>query len=170
MISGGAARFTCLGPARRGTMTAGANDGGRVPLARTDLQKLADVRLAEARALLAAGLWDGAYYLAGYAVECALKACVMAYVERTGAIFEDRKFSEKCWTHDFNALVEVAKLEPARAAEAAAHPPFRVNWRTAEGWKETSRYARVGEADARSLLTAIDDPTHGVLAWIKRHY
>jgi hypothetical protein len=69
-----------------------------VPLTRTDLQQLADARIAEANALLAAGLWDGAYYLAGYAVECALKACIMAYVERTGVIFEDKKFSEKCWT------------------------------------------------------------------------
>ncbi len=139
-------------------------------LNRTDLQQLAEVRLVEANALLAAGLWDGAYYLAGYAVECALKACIMAYVERTGAIFEDKKFSEKCWTHDFNALVEVAKLESARGAEAAANPQFKLNWRTAEGWKETSRYVRTGEADARAMLTAVGDPNHGVLTWIRRQY
>ena len=47
-----------------------------MPLTRSDFQQLADVRAAEAAALLAAGRWDGAYYLAGYAVECALKACV----------------------------------------------------------------------------------------------
>lgn len=36
---------------------------------RRDFQELSGVRLKEARALHAKGLWDGAYYLAGYAVE-----------------------------------------------------------------------------------------------------
>ena len=43
---------------------------------RKDLQELSKVRLKEATALLKLGLFDGAYYLAGYAVECALKACI----------------------------------------------------------------------------------------------
>jgi hypothetical protein len=38
---------------------------------RKDLRALSRVRLSEASALLKAGLPDGAYYLAGYAVECA---------------------------------------------------------------------------------------------------
>lgn len=37
-------------------------------------KKLSAVRLQEANILLAAKQWCGAYYLAGYAVECALKA------------------------------------------------------------------------------------------------
>jgi HEPN domain-containing protein len=141
-----------------------------VSLNRTELRRLADVRLAEANALLATGPWDGAYYLAGYAVECALKARIMAYVERTGAIFEDRKFSAKCWTHDFNALAELAKLELERDKEAATDPQFKLNWETAKGRTETSRYRRTGEGAARALLSAIGDTTHGVLSRIKRHY
>lgn len=43
---------------------------------RSDFQDLAQIRLAEAAALLQAERFDGAYYLAGYAVECALKACI----------------------------------------------------------------------------------------------
>jgi HEPN domain-containing protein len=43
---------------------------------RKDLQELSKVRLKEAKALLDLGMPDGAYYLAGYAVECALKACL----------------------------------------------------------------------------------------------
>jgi HEPN domain-containing protein len=45
---------------------------------RDDFQQLADVRIAEAAVLLAQGNYDGAYYLAGYAVECGLKACDQA--------------------------------------------------------------------------------------------
>lgn len=40
---------------------------------RKDLQSLSRWRLLEAKALLGANLPSGAYYLAGYAVECALK-------------------------------------------------------------------------------------------------
>ena len=36
---------------------------------RKDFQELSRIRLKEAKALLDLGLWDGAYYLAGYAVE-----------------------------------------------------------------------------------------------------
>jgi HEPN domain-containing protein len=43
---------------------------------RNYFRQLAELRLKEAKALLAAELPDGTYYLAGYAVECALKACI----------------------------------------------------------------------------------------------
>ena len=78
-------------------------------MTRAEFQKLAEVRVTEASALLAAGLWDGAYYLAGYAIECALKACILAQLEKAGAavIFEDKKFSEKCWTHKLDDLLKL---------------------------------------------------------------
>lgn len=44
---------------------------------RVEFQRLAEARLVEAKALLDVGKWDGAYYLAGYAVELALKACII---------------------------------------------------------------------------------------------
>jgi hypothetical protein len=37
-------------------------------------------------------------------------------------------------------------------------------------WTEASRYERIPEADARALLTALTDPAHGVLPWIKRYW
>lgn len=43
---------------------------------RSELQRLAQERLADSEALFAAGRFSGAYYLAGYVIECALKACV----------------------------------------------------------------------------------------------
>lgn len=38
---------------------------------RADLQTLSDLRLADGEALLQAGRFAGAYYMLGYAVECA---------------------------------------------------------------------------------------------------
>lgn len=49
---------------------------------RRDLHVLSRIRLKEAKALLDAGLYDGAYYLAGYAVECGLKACIAKKTKR----------------------------------------------------------------------------------------
>lgn len=43
---------------------------------RADLQNLAELRINEAKLLLDRGFYQGAYYVAGYAIECALKACI----------------------------------------------------------------------------------------------
>lgn len=138
-------------------------------LNRTELQQLAEVRLVEAGALLGAGLWDGAYYLAGYAVECALKACILAHVERTGVIFEEKKFSEKCWTHDIEALIELAGLKPDLDADALANPALGTNRDVTKRWNESSRYSRKSESAARVLLDAIAG-TNGMLPWIKQRW
>ncbi|NJR43126.1 MAG: HEPN domain-containing protein, partial [Akkermansiaceae bacterium] len=43
-----------------------------------ELRRLAEERVRDAEALLAGGRWEFAYYSAGYAVECALKSCLLA--------------------------------------------------------------------------------------------
>ena len=58
---------------------------------RADFKALADERLEEAKALLDEGKWDGAYYLAGYAVELASKACIIKNLLETD-VFPDREF------------------------------------------------------------------------------
>jgi HEPN domain-containing protein len=63
------------------------------------VQQLARRRLTEAKTLLDAGHYEGAYYLTGYAVELGFKACVC-----------------RLYTHDFDKLVRLAKLEPHRIA------------------------------------------------------
>jgi HEPN domain-containing protein len=75
---------------------------------RTDFQVLSRIRLKEANVLLAAGLYDGAYYLAGYAVECALKACIAKATRRYE--FPDRVRVNACHTHDITELMVIAEL------------------------------------------------------------
>lgn len=43
---------------------------------RLDLQNLALARLEEVEVLLNNHKYSGAYYLSGYVIECALKACI----------------------------------------------------------------------------------------------
>ncbi len=50
--------------------------GHDVSVNRKEFQTLSRIRLREARALFKLGMHDGAYYLAGYSVECALKVCI----------------------------------------------------------------------------------------------
>jgi len=59
---------------------------------KTDLEQLADLRLAEAVALLGMTpqMPDAAYYLGGYAVECALKACIAKLISQHD--FPDKVF------------------------------------------------------------------------------
>src|SRR5439155_18484686 len=49
---------------------------GVIEMNRADFHKLTEIRMREAKVLLARKCYEGAYYLAGYAVECALKACI----------------------------------------------------------------------------------------------
>ena len=93
---------------------------------RLDFQELAVVRLAEAKSLLDTAHWDGAYYLAGYAVEVGLKACIIKRVQATDA-FLDRKFSDRCYTHDFSLLLELTGLKAIWKSAAPADSDFFKN-------------------------------------------
>ena len=132
---------------------------------RTDLQQLADGRIAEAKVLLDAGQWPGAYYLAGYAVECALKACIAKTTKAED--FPDKDFVAASWTHRLLNLVETAGFKTIRETECKANAALFSHWETAKDWKESSRYEFKTEADAKALFGAITDPTNGVLPWIK---
>lgn len=136
-------------------------------------QQLADERVEDAKALLDAGRWSAAYYLVGYAVECGLKACVLAYVESNSeVIFQEKRFSEKCWTHDIETLVVVANLKAVRDAEANAAVNLALdnNWSIVKDWDEKARYQQMTETQARGLYEAVTDPANGVLPWIKAHW
>lgn len=80
-------------------------DTGQLNLSRigedkADLQKLTIDRLRDAKTLLAGRRWSGAYHLAGYAVECALKSCVIAYLMRTDQ-YPEKRYSEHCYMRGF---------------------------------------------------------------------
>jgi HEPN domain-containing protein len=95
---------------------------------RLEWQHLAERWLKDAKALLESHRWSAAYYLAGYAVEAGLKACVLARLGISPElIFDERRFSEKCWTHDIGELVRLADLEEILAADTAANKTLNDN-------------------------------------------
>jgi hypothetical protein len=86
---------------------------------RLDLQTLAHEKIAKARIHLDASKWTGAYYLAGYAVECGIKACI-AKLFRTDLSLE-KAFFDKCYIHDLDKLVVLADLKYIRGRITWSH-------------------------------------------------
>lgn len=129
---------------------------------------MSEVRLTEAKSLLNGRHYDGAYYLAGYVVECALKACIAKQTKRYD--FPNKKIAIDSYTHDLNQLVRVAGLQAALAAEIRRDANFEVNWAIVKDWGEESRYERHDAAAAKGLYLAIAATKHGVLKWLKRHW
>ncbi len=133
---------------------------------RIDFQKLADIRIEEAPVLVKAKKWAGAYYLAGYAVECSFKACIAKRTKRHD--YPDKDFTAKCYTHKLEQLVVQAALQTAFGTARNADPDLEVNWTVVKDWDEKARYERKrSRAQARGLHDAITDSAHGVLPWIK---
>jgi len=135
---------------------------------RIDLQTLANERLAEAKILLDAGKWSGAYYLAGYAVECGLKACIANLLK--SEIFPEKDFSDKCYIHDLGKLVVLAGLKTKLDTDVTANANLDGYWDIVRAWKETSRYEQKSQADAQALYDAITRDPDGVFPWVQLHW
>jgi hypothetical protein len=138
---------------------------------RNDLQRLAELRLSEAKVLLAADLPEGAYYLAGYSVECALKACIARRTQQHD--FPDKKLVDKSYTHDLEKLVDAAGLSDLLKNDIARNDELDLDWETVREWSEQSRYDLFegeptgGWVVAKMLIDAVESETGGVLRWIK---
>jgi hypothetical protein len=66
---------------------------------RTRLQQLAMLRLEEAKLLTREGQFSRAYYVAGYAIECALKALIAAQFRENE--IPDRSLVVSVYTHNW---------------------------------------------------------------------
>ncbi len=131
---------------------------------RTQLQWLSEERVRDAEALLNAAQWSGAYYLAGYAVECALKACIAKQTKRHE--FPDKERVLKSYSHKIEVLLDLAGLKVEWEAQAKLRIEFANSGQRVRDWDESSRYRRWTEERARALVAAVIDPTDGVLPWI----
>jgi hypothetical protein len=133
---------------------------------RFDFQEIAELRLRESKALLAAGHAEGAYYLAGYAVECALKACIAKRTQRHD--FPEKKLVNESHTHNLKELVRLATLDGILDADSRKLPVLATNWTIIQNWSEASRYEHGrAQQEAVDLLQAIEDSSGGLLPWLQ---
>lgn len=132
---------------------------------RAELQAVADRKLDDARTLFDNGGYSNAFYLAGYAIECALKACIAKQV--LPETIPDKKFVNAIYTHSFNDLVGLAGLRGELRAKQDADQDFQAQWALASEWSPEVRYESVDKATTHLMLIAVGDANHGVLPWIK---
>lgn len=135
---------------------------------RDDLKTLAELRLSEARTLLSAGQPSGAYYLAGYAVEWALKAVIAQETRQYD--FPDKQRALDSFVHDLEKLSRTARLNDQLNAAMQINPQLRQFWSTTTEWSENSRYEVYSRAIAQDMLDAVGVDKDGVLPWIMRYW
>jgi len=137
-------------------------------LKRSDCQKIAQVKLDDAILLFKNRRFSNSYYLAGYAVEIGLKACIARQIVRD--TIPDKAFIEATHKHELRRLVSTAGLASHLKQQEDADPQFGAYWAIVAEWTPEKRYESVDSYSAQIMVQAIADPTTGVFEWIKKHW
>ena len=133
---------------------------------KNDLEKLVDIRINEAKVLLDQENYQGAYYLAGYSLECAIKACIAKQVQQHD--FPNLELAKNSYSHKLADLLGVAGLKQKLNEQEHIDTNFQLNWAVAKDWSEKARYeCEVEERKAKDLYDAITDNQSGILLWLK---
>jgi len=135
---------------------------------RSELRSQAQAKLDDAILLLQNGRYGNAYYIAGYAVEIALKACVAARI--SAETIPDKSLIRGILSHQLSGLVGLAGLAQALKDEQARDTKFASNWTVALEWEPDARYEQTDAVSAQLLVSAIADDQNGVLRWIKTYW
>jgi len=118
--------------------------------------------------LLAHARYGAAYYLAGYAVECALKACIARLTKAED--FYDKLLARRIFTHNLQELVIHADLADIFVKNSKNDQVFAANWAQVSFWNEESRYKAHTPQEAEILIKAVREPVHGVMPCIRRYW
>src|SRR5260370_40611533 len=102
-------------------------------MTRKDFQRLTRLRLNEARTLLRNGNKEGAYYLTGLAVECALKAAIARRTQRH-EVPPKPTIVRGIYDHDLNTLLKAAGLEKGFDEVAGGNAPLKQNEGLLNDW------------------------------------
>lgn len=137
-------------------------------MTRSELQKFARTKVKEGRILLRGDGYDGAYYLLGFSVELALKACIAKKTKKYD--FPEKVMVDKSWRHELRLLTSVAGLDQIIDAESRNSPAFAANWNVVLQWSNDSRYATHTAQETEDLYKAITERRNGVMACIRRFW
>ena len=137
-------------------------------LTKADLESLARVRMEDSTFLLSANKASSAYYLSGYAVELALKACISKLFKE--GVIPDKWFVNAIYSHGLESLLSTSGLLPQLKVDSKADPQFAANWGIVTKWNEASRYEFWDPITAATMIQAITDEHHGVFQWVKKHW
>jgi HEPN domain-containing protein len=128
-------------------------------------QQLARCRLAEAKLLAEQGHPSGAYYLAGYAIECALKAIIAGRFQ--AHVIPDKNLVNSIYTHNLSDLLRLSGLQTEFEQGA---PDMVKSWDVIKKWSENARYVTCDEQVAAALLDAIGGDDEGIFQWLSSRW
>lgn len=138
-------------------------------MTREEFKNIAEIRIREAQLLLNQGLNSGAYYLAGYALECAIKACLSKQILQHN--IPEKKFINDIYTHDLQKLIKFDdELFASYNQRQSNDSDFITNWTIVKDWSEQSRYKTYNRNEAEELIEAITKEEGGVLPWIQQYW
>ena len=147
---------------------------------RSDLQTLTKQRLDDAGALLTLHFPDAAFYLAGYSIECALKAVVCKTLDQDDFYEPDRsnkatryvqeRILREFKTHNYNDLLVLSGLSAKFEVARDADPALYLAWIEIEeaAWTEQYRY-QLGTKSIQNVsdfITAVKT----LIVWISRYW
>jgi hypothetical protein len=137
---------------------------------RATLQQLAACRLEEAKLLMREEHFSGAYYIAGYAIEFALKARIAAQF-RADEI-PDKDLVNAVYRHDLAKLLGLAGLETALKDACRSDSGLDRRWSIVKNWNEQARYSLWTEDQAAAMIDAIDgsSSSEGVFQWLNARW
>jgi hypothetical protein len=73
-----------------------------------EIESLAKLRIRDAEVLLHARSWSAAYYLSGYSIELALKACISS--QFSSETIPDKALVKDIFSHEYVKLIGLAGL------------------------------------------------------------
>jgi hypothetical protein len=114
------------------------------------LQEVAKLRLDEAKLLMRERLFSGAYYVAGYAVECALKAKIATQFKANE--IPDKSLVNNIYTHDLEALLRLSGLQVELETTRQNDPRLYNRWLIVKNWTEQARYTLWTEDKAGAMM------------------
>lgn len=110
---------------------------------------------------------EGAYYLTGLAVECAVKACIAKNTVRHNFPPSPNAIKD-IYTHDLVKLIGAAKLQTTLDADMRVNHSLNKNWAVVKDWNISSRYLTKG-LNARDLCRAVAG-RNGVMQWLRQRW
>lgn len=123
----------------------------------------------DAEVLLADRRWQAAYYLLGYSIECALKACVAKQFREYEV--PERKLVNSFYTHRLDELLTISGVKSEMEKQAESDSNFEINWNLVRDWTEAARYdSDVSETSARNLHEAVTHASSGILPWLRTQW
>lgn len=140
-----------------------------------ELKSLADERISEAEILSANAKHEGVFYLAGYAIEFALKAVICNRLDSEifdKQVHSDRKgISQKAMnafmTHNLKDLLTLAGLKRQLEIDRLIDGSLAGAWSDVSNWNEQRRY---DSGCSGVIACEFLSNSKIILIWIKQHW